>query len=55
MVSKISLRQQLKNYKKLNGSITQTVECMLCKHKDIGSSPITSKRSLQVGIEPTTL
>jgi hypothetical protein len=38
------------------------VECMLCKHKVIGSSPIISKKyvvicnifSLQVGLEPTS-
>jgi|SaaInlStandDraft_5_1057022.scaffolds.fasta_scaffold07348_3 hypothetical protein len=29
-----------KKYKK--GGITQLVECMLCMHKVIGSSPITS-------------
>lgn len=29
------------------------VECMLCKHKVIGSSPIISIYSLQAGFEPT--
>jgi hypothetical protein len=27
----------------LEGGIPQSVECMFCKHKVIGSSPITSK------------
>ena len=31
------------------------VECMLCKHKVTGSSPVTSiTKSLQVGFEPTS-
>lgn len=41
-----------------NGGITQLVECLLCKHKAIGSNPIISKnydkKSLQAGFEPTT-
>jgi hypothetical protein len=40
------------------GGITQLAECVLCKHKVIGSSPITSKilnnKSLQAGFEPTS-
>ena len=39
----------------LYGSITQLVECMLCKYKVTGSIPVTSKKkSLQAGFEPTS-
>ena len=47
-------------YKKFKrGSITQLVECMLCKHKVIGSIPITSNSkklfsTFQDGFEPSS-
>lgn len=38
-----------KNCKK--GKITQMVECMLCKHKVIGSNPIFSSRVMKTNFK----